>query len=195
MLRYSAAGGLLGAGTSTTLTTSYYLNSPGSLTHYPKGFNILKLVYDEYLVTEYSYRITATNLSASMPLKMYIVPVSSEYVAVLSSNLNVLAETDGVITRQLGNSGGGHDVAVVNYPLSKISALAGLGKAIDTSNEDFIGYTGSSNSLNSYTAPINSFQVIIGFQSMNGSNIALNSITISVEIDMNITFLTKLAVY
>ncbi len=194
-LRYSASAGSAGTGSSVNAIATYYLNAPGSLSHTPKGWDVLKEVYDEYFVKSVSYRVTATNTSTTNPLKMYIVPINSDYTATLTSSINDLAETDGIYTRQLGVAAGGHDVAIANIPYTSVAALAGLNKEVAQENDDFTAYTGSPNSVNSYSVPINLYQLAIAWSSMSGTNIALNSIVFSVEIDMDVVFYSKLPIY
>lgn len=195
-LRYSVSGTLAGAGTSLSTFNSYYINGPGSLSHTPKGWDVLKEPYESYLVTGFSARVTVTNLSTTIPVKVFVVPVNAGYAGTLStSSINDIGETDGCYTRQLGVQTGGHDVGILDYPFTKISALAGLDHDVSTENDDFYQYTGSANASSSYALPTNAYQLVIACYSLNGSNIASNSLSITVELDMRVKFFDKLPLY
>lgn len=194
-LRYNIAGTLLGAGTGTVVNQNYYLNAPASNSHSPKGWNVLKEVYDQYLVTGFKARVTITNLSSTIPVKMWVIPVNDNYIATVTSSLVTFAETDGAMSRQLGIAAGGHDVAIMDYPYTSISALYGSKKPVDVYNDDLTQFTGSPNSASSYAVPNLVYQLVIAAYSLNGSNIAANSLSLSLELDMDVTLYAKLPVY
>lgn len=194
-MRYSVAGTLLGSGSTTSVSTSFYINGPGSLSHTPKGWDVLKAVYERFYVIGSSARITVTNLSTTLPVKVYVCPVDNDYFAAITTTLTDFAESDGCITRQLGVASGGHDVAIMNYPYTKISALAGLNHDVNPDNDDFIGYTGSANASTSYQLPVNTYVFGIAAFSLNGTSIASNSLTLTFEMDMDVVFLNKLPAY
>jgi len=194
-LRYSVAGTLLGNGSNTAFSVSYYINAPGSLSHLPKGYAPLASVYNQYFVKAVTYRYTVTNLSSTLPVKLYLLLANPDTSATLSSNIVNLAETEGTITRQLGISSSGQSVAIINAPRARIASLAGLEKDVSQANEDYCGYTGSTNSTVAYTRPVQSYQLSAAIFSLNGSNIALNSVSATLELDMEIVFFSRLPVY
>ncbi len=194
-LRYNVAGTLLGAGTSTVASQTYLINAPASLSHTPKGWDVLKEPYDQYLVTAFKARVTLTNLSSTIPVKLFVVPANSDYAAALASSVNDLAETDGIYTAQIGIASGGHDVGIIDYPRTTITALLGQGKPVDTNNFNLVNYTGSSNSTQGYAAPTDSFSLLIAAFSLTGANIAANALSLSLELTMDVTFFDRLPIY
>lgn len=194
-LQYQVLGQLQGSGSTTSAIATYFINSPGSLTHAPKGWAVLINVYNQYLVKGFSARVTATNLSATIPVKTFVVPVNSDYAAALVSNIPDLSETDGVISRQMGISSGGHDAFTLDYPYTQISALAGLTHPVNQDNDDFSGFTGSPNSASTYLIPRINFQLVVAFASLTGANLANNSISLGIELRMNVVFFGKLPIY
>jgi hypothetical protein len=193
-LRYSVSGVSMGTGASTTDSKTYLLNSPGGLTHLPKGWNTLKEVYNEFLVRKMSWVVNVRNTSSTIPVRAYVLPVAYDYVAALTSSIVALSETEGVIIKSLGLANSGHDIAMV-HGRTGIESLAGLDKPVSTENDTYTGYTGSANSTSSYLAPVNLYQLAIAIFSETGANIVTGGIIVSVDLNMDIEFYGKLPIY
>lgn len=188
-LKFTRLNVALGSGT-TVDSTRWYLNDPTqNNTVAPQGWNTYKAVYDKFVVHGSKIKATFTNTSSTIPMRVSVTPIQDDST---STNLNsqaVISQLPRSRIKYLSVQTGGKDVmSVSNY--AKVKHLGGM-KRLGPENEYYCGYTGSANSVISFTQPPELWSWNVQAQSTNGSNFS-STTYVDLEITFYIQFFEKL---
>lgn len=182
---------VLGYGSQVSDQKSVFLNTllTGAL-----GYAPLALVYNRYIVHSARIEVTFANMSTTIPMRVSVTPYNNDMILLLP-----LPGDDDFVENQYNRKsflsilGGGHDTQKVVNSIS-LSALSGI-KQLTTQTDSMIGFTGSANSSDPFSAPLNVFRWLVSAQTINGSTLATGAIYYSAKIIQEVEFFDKLPRY
>lgn len=151
---------------------TFLLNDPtqnGTVTSI-QGWQTYSQIYDRYLVFASKCEVTFNNFSTTKPMRVSLAP--RQFDTALGYTDVVQTELPNCKTANLSVQGGGKDVVKLkNYV--KVKNISGV--KIDTTTEQYIGYTGSTNSVVALTPPTELWIWSLSANCVDGTNMVSNA--------------------
>lgn len=163
----------------------------------PVGWTSAIRPYDNFIVHASSIKVTFSNLSLLMPIRAMVFPYNDNnantYSTITPLQMSQISTQDMSVDKIVGVMDGGHDRVSI-FKKVKLATFFGLPKLI-SAYEDYIGNTGSPISVNTYSDPVTLMRWAVAVDTMDGSNLALNSVRYDVEITYFLEFFERLTNY
>jgi hypothetical protein len=188
--RYGASGtnAVFAISANPSSMFNFGLNFPTNVLGY--GFPTLSLVYDTYFIKKSTIHTTIFNKSTTESYRYTIAPYNFDESAAYPTTVDdQWANNPFSVSTVVANSGS-ENVKQLNNSTT-IPRLAGLPK-IDQANDSYSGYIGGSNSLNTFSKPLEQYRWNVSVQSLDGSSIPAATLYMAWNIIYDIVFFDKL---
>lgn len=204
-LRISSPGSfVVSSADASVIYAGVPLNYPGAsaaICSDIQGWDQLTSMYDEYVVTASAVNFMLYNNDATgnnMPLKCVLLPIDKDTNSIQAGNLNQtaflsLSEAPNARTKYLNvpNQSNSLMTRFKNY----ISVRKLSGHKPTAENSDLSAYTGSTNSINAYSKPIDQYLWFLAIGSIDGTTgVEPSKVLATVVIDYYIKFYSYIGI-
>lgn len=180
--------------TRYSMRCSDILNAINGAADAPAGWNELALIYNKFIVHAASIQVDIVNLSSTLPICMSIFPSNIDESTANLDNYEEWYEYPYCKSKILTPLSGSK--SNVKMSLSMKSAKVMGTTKIKSVNEDYVGFTGSTNSIQTYAVAPEPWRYILGFNTLDGTtNIGTNTLAAKIRMKFKVEFFERLKGY